>query len=82
MTTRSSLLKGLKETETLGYAVDLAEGLEGIHCVASVILDDYHYPVGAITIIAPAFRMPPERFEEMGKACIEHASQSREKLLA
>ena len=82
LATRSSLLKGLKETETLGYAVDLAEGLEGIHCVASVILDDYHYPVGAITIIAPAFRMPPERFEEMGKACIEHASQIREKLLA
>lgn len=82
LATRSSLLKGLKETETLGYAVDLAEGLEGIHCVASVILDDYHYPVGAITIIAPAFRMPPKRFEEMGKACIEHASQIREKLLA
>tara|TARA_B100000212_G_scaffold337326_1_gene311974 strand:+ start:688 stop:1467 length:780 start_codon:yes stop_codon:yes gene_type:complete len=82
LATRGSLLKGLQETESLGYAVDLAEGLEGIHCVASVILDDYHYPVGAITIIAPAFRMPPERFEEMGKACIEHASQIRKKLLA
>ena len=82
LATRSSLLQGLQETESLGYAVDLAEGLEGIHCVASVILDDYHYPVGAITIIAPAFRMPPERFEEMGKACIEHASQIRKKLLA
>ncbi len=82
LATRSSLLQGLQETESLGYAVDLAEGLEGIHCVASVILDDYHYPVGAITIIAPAFRMPPERFGEMGKACMEHASQIREKLLA
>ena len=82
LATRSSLQKGLQETETLGYAVDLAEGLEGIHCVASVILDDYHYPVGAITIIAPAFRMPAERFEEMGQACIEHAYQIREKLLA
>lgn len=82
LASRSALMQGLKETEFNGYAVDLAEGLEGIHCVASVILDDYHYPVGAITIIAPAFRMPPERFEEMGKACMEHASRIREKLLA
>jgi DNA-binding IclR family transcriptional regulator len=54
--------------------------LEGIHCVSSVILDDYEFPVGAITTIAPAFRLPPDRFEEIGQACMESAGMIRKGL--
>ena len=74
---REDLLKELEKVRNQGYAIDFAEGLEGIHCVSSVILDDYQYPVGAITIIAPAFRLPKDRFQEIGKACINSASRIR-----
>ncbi|MEC9122518.1 MAG: IclR family transcriptional regulator C-terminal domain-containing protein, partial [Verrucomicrobiota bacterium] len=64
-----------------GYGIDQAEGLDGIHCVAAVILDDYHYPIASITTIAPAFRLQSDRFEGIGQACIEAASIIRSKLL-
>ena len=81
LATRSLLSKDLQEIRERGYSLDLAEGLEGIHCVSAVILDDYHYPVGAITVIAPSFRLVPDRFEEIGKTCIQSAREIREKLL-
>ncbi|MGY8714171.1 MAG: IclR family transcriptional regulator domain-containing protein, partial [Verrucomicrobiia bacterium] len=61
--------------------LDLAEGLEGIHCVSAVILDDYHYPVGAITVIAPSSRLTSDRFAEIGEACVKSAQKIREELL-
>jgi IclR family acetate operon transcriptional repressor len=82
LSTVSSLKKELTRVTACGYAVDLAEGLEGIHCVSAVILDDYEYPVGSITTIGPAFRMQPARFEEIGKTCVRAAAQIREKILA
>ena len=60
---------------------DIANYDKGIHCVSAVILDDYHYPVAAVTTIAPAFRLPPDRFEDIGQACIETAEVIRGKLL-
>ena len=81
LSTATSLKKELEKVRGCGYGVDLAEGLAGIHCVSAVILDDYEYPVGSITTIGPAFRMPPERFEEIGKICIEAAAQIRKEIL-
>ena len=81
LATGSSLKKELKEVRDCGFAVDLAEGLEGIHCVSAVVLDDYHYPVCAITTIGPAFRMPEKRFKEIGNACLEAAREIRKKIL-
>ena len=78
--TREALLAELKNVRDSGYAVDVAEGLEGIHCVSSVILDDYEYPIGAITTIAPAFRLPITRFEEIGISCLESSGRIRRAL--
>ena len=36
----------------------------GIHCVAAVILDHYRYPVAALTVIAPSFRLTRSRFAD------------------
>jgi len=80
LATIPSLKKDLKRTRESGYGVDLAEGLEGIHCVSAVILDDYQYPVGAITTIAPAFRLTKERFEEIGEICQGSALEIRKKI--
>lgn len=78
--TRESLLAELEKVRACGFAVDMAEGLEGIHCVSSVIVDDYEYPIGAITTIAPAFRLPEKRIQEIGMACIESSGKIRKAL--
>jgi IclR family acetate operon transcriptional repressor len=80
LATRSQLSDDLQKIRSRGYALDLAEGLEGIHCVSAVILDDYHYPVAAITVIAPSIRLEKDRFEEMGEACIQSAQEIRDEL--
>ena len=83
-TTRASRKKlhiSLQQTRESGYATDHAEGLDGIHCVAAVILDSYHYPVAALTVIAPSFRLPQNRFSEIGKRCIAAANATRSQLL-
>ncbi|MGC6448526.1 MAG: IclR family transcriptional regulator domain-containing protein [Rubripirellula sp.] len=38
----------------VGYAVDRAEGIIGIHSVAAVIRDRHSMPAGALTVAAPA----------------------------
>ena len=81
LSTARTLREELAKIRESGYAVDLAEGLEGIHCVSAVILDDYQYPVGSITTIAPAFRMPPGRFQEIGEICMSYAAEIRKKIL-
>ncbi len=80
--TRGALTADLQNSRRLGYATDLAEGLEGIHCAAAAILDDYAYPVAAITVMAPAFRLKPARFDELGRACAEAATAIMSKLQA
>ena len=50
-----------------GYAVDRSEGLIGIHCVATPILDRHQVAVAAITIAAPADRLREDEFDSIGQ---------------
>ncbi len=43
-------------------------------------LDRFEYPVAAITVMAPSFRL--KRFEEAGQRCVAAAAAVRERLLA
>jgi len=79
--TEKKLRADLELTRGRGYALDFAEGLEGIHCAAAVIIDDFHYPIGAVTVIAPAFRLKIEHLEEAGQSCLKAAQEIRELLL-
>jgi len=79
--TRRKLLANLHQTRTDGFATDLAEGLEGIHCVAAVIRDNYQYPIAALTVIAPSFRLPDSRFAAIGQHCVAAAESARQQLL-
>lgn len=80
LTTITALKKDLAETRKRGFAVDRAEGLEGIHCVGAAIVDSYEYPVAAIAVMAPSFRL--QAFEEAGARCLAAAKAVRERLLA
>lgn len=82
LATKRSLTRDLKETRSRGYSVDRSEGLEGIRCVGATIFNNYQYPVAALTMMAPAFRMAEEDFPKYGKACTEAAQDIQNRLLA
>ena len=67
ITSKSGLRGELERIRSVGYALDRAEGMDGIHCVAAPILDRHQSPVGAITIAGPASRIPEEEFQRIGK---------------
>lgn len=80
--TRKALRADLDETRERGFATDLAEGLAGIHCVSAPVFNAYEYPVAAVTVMAPVFRLPTEQFAELGAHCRNAAERIRERLLA
>lgn len=82
LATRSALENDLAKTRKRGFSTDIAEGLEGIHCVAAAILDEYRYPVAAITVMSPSFRLKRDQLEKAGKLCIEAAENITLRLLA
>ena len=79
--TRMELLNDLERSRRRGYTEDWEEGIEGIRCAAAPILDAYQRPVGAITVMSPATRLPRKRFSELGQWCIEAAARVRKELL-
>jgi len=82
LATRPKLESDLAKIRKRGYSLDLAEGLEGIQCVGAAILDEYRYPVAAITVMAPSFRLKRDRFEEVGRICLQAAENITRRLLA
>jgi DNA-binding IclR family transcriptional regulator len=80
LATEDALRAGLLETREQGYAIDRAEGLEGIQCVAAPILDKRGRPIAGITVIGPAFRLVEENFADLAQHCIEAAHTIERKL--
>jgi len=70
---RESLERELATARQLGYTVDRAEGLEGIHCVAAPIFDARCTILAAVTIMAPISRLTDEKFPVVGEQCIAAA---------
>ncbi|MFK7777113.1 MAG: IclR family transcriptional regulator [Gimesia sp.] len=75
ITNRRSFREELAQISACGFALDRAEGMEGIHCVAAPVCDRHGYPIGAITIAGPASRIPESEFEELGQLVSEAASK-------
>lgn len=78
--TRKTLLANLAKARQVGYATDFSEGLEGIHCVAAPIFNEHHYPVAALTVMAPTFRLPKESVDSLGTRCIAAATKTQDRL--
>ena len=77
---RADLERELKLAYLKGFAVDRAEGIEGIHCIAAPILDEYGNPLAAVTTLAPLARLPESRFEAVGAKVIETARKIEQAL--
>ncbi|MBN2357112.1 IclR family transcriptional regulator [candidate division KSB1 bacterium] len=65
----------LIQTRRQGYAIDLAEGNDGVHCVAAPIMDQTGYPIAAIWVTGPSNRLRVEDFDRTGQAVAEHAAR-------
>lgn len=76
ITSKRAFRQELERIRAAGFAVDRAEGLAGIHCVAAPILDRHAVAVGAITIAGPASRIPEDEFEVIGQILGEGARQA------
>jgi len=82
LATKKALLADLAAIRERGYSLDLAEGMEGIHCVGAVVLDGNEFPVAAVTVIGPSFRLTESTFTSVGQRCIAAAKAIRQRLLA
>jgi DNA-binding IclR family transcriptional regulator len=65
-TTLAEVRRTLRSVAAGGYAVDDGEYADGIRCVAAPILNDQGYPIAALGISGPAFRLPPEKVRRFG----------------
>ena len=80
ITSRSELEKVLANVRKCGYAVDNAEGREGLHCVAAPIFDRTGNPVGTLAISAPAEQLPECDFKRRADSAIAAAAAVSAKL--
>jgi DNA-binding IclR family transcriptional regulator len=80
ITTRAGLLEEFARIRDNGYALDLAEEAEGVHCVSAPILDQHGVAVAALTTTGPAFRMPVPELDALGEIVRDHAGRVSERL--
>jgi IclR family acetate operon transcriptional repressor len=67
VTSLPELRQLLRQACRSGYAVDNEEYVDGIRCVAAPILNDQGYPIAAIGVSAPKFRLPMEKVRRFGE---------------
>ena len=80
ITTAAGCRAELEEVRKLGYAIDRAEQLEGVHCIGAPIFDKYGYPVASIWTTGPSKRLTENLFEALGQQIREHADQISQRL--
>ncbi len=68
ITDRAALENDLRLVRSQGYAIDDAEHAIGLRCVAAAIFGAGGVPVAALSISAPAARVPDRRVRELGAA--------------
>jgi DNA-binding IclR family transcriptional regulator len=71
ITSRDALSAELKTIRVNGYATAVAELEEGLVAVASPVLDAGGTCVAALSVSGPAFRMPPESLDKLGRLCAD-----------
>lgn len=73
--TVDEFMSELDETATRGYGIALEEAEEAVGAVAAPIVTAAGQFVGALAIVAPAFRLNEKRLEELGKLAMASAAE-------
>ncbi len=66
ITSKLKLIEQLDTIRQTGIAYDFAEQIEGCHCIAAPIMDQYGYPVATIWITGPSSRLLLADFPSLG----------------
>ncbi|MFJ6141646.1 IclR family transcriptional regulator [Kitasatospora sp. NPDC092286] len=75
ITTAEDLRSALSEIRQRGYAIDDIEHEEGIRCVAAPVFDHSRACTSAVSVSAPADRLPRERVPELAPLVIAAANE-------
>lgn len=70
ITDRELLQKELEEIKKKGYAADINETVEGVHCVAAPIWDETKNAIACVWISGPAGRLPKKDIEAIAQRII------------
>ncbi|TNC25870.1 IclR family transcriptional regulator [Amycolatopsis alkalitolerans] len=74
-TTEGGLRDDLAATRARGWSTDDEESYLAVRCVGAPIQDGPGHSRAAIAVQAPALRMPPERFAEVGPEVVRAAKE-------
>jgi IclR family KDG regulon transcriptional repressor len=80
VTDPKALVNHIRYVRKQGYAVDLEELSEGIHCIGAPIRDYTGHPVAAISISAPSMRLPKHKMMELKGPLLEIVLEISRKL--
>lgn len=80
ITGKEDLKKALNEIRKRGYAEDNEEMEIGLHCIAAPILNQYSYPIGAISVSGPISRMNGEVDINISRTLVEFTMEISKKL--
>ncbi|HWG63585.1 MAG TPA: IclR family transcriptional regulator [Streptosporangiaceae bacterium] len=69
ITTLSALHAELAAVRAAGYAKAVAELEDGLVAAAAPVFDASGTCVAALSVSGPAYRMPPEKLDELGRLC-------------
>ncbi len=73
--TRAKFETELESVRELGYGLDRAEQIEGLHCVAAPIFNHRGYPTAAIWVTGPSFRFPASDLPRIGVKVVAAAQR-------
>jgi DNA-binding IclR family transcriptional regulator len=77
---KDELLESLESTLKNGYAIDIAEELEGVHCIAAPVFNYTGNLAAAVWITGPAERLPQKDFKQLGTEAIKQATRLSKRL--
>jgi DNA-binding IclR family transcriptional regulator len=80
ITDPKTLIEVIQDVRKKGYAIDLQEVLEGVHCISAPVRDHTSKVIAAVSISSPAFRLTKEKLNKMKVPLIETCSEISKKM--
>ena len=74
------LTQELSQVRQCGYALDVGESFDGVHCVAAPIFDEHGQLLASIWASGPSTRLPEAALSQWGPVVVEHAVQVSQRL--
>ncbi len=69
--TKEELLSNLELIREQGFSISIQEYEDGINAVAAPVLNEENYPIAAVTVAGPAYRLTREQMLEIGPSVRE-----------